>query len=70
MKIERGIPVPSRPGRGLSAEAELMQTMKNVDSLFLKKSLATSTQMAMKYIGKGKYACRSEGQGTRVWCIK
>ena len=70
MKIERGIPLPPRPGKKMSPAAELMLSMKKGDSLLLKKSIATVVQMAIRHIGKGKYACRSESGGTRVWRIK
>lgn len=69
MKIEKGIPLPPRKGRGLSEAALLMQSMKKGDSLFL-KSRTSVPQMAIKYIGKGKYAMRSEGSGVRVWKVK
>ena len=69
MKIERGIPLPQRNGRKISKAAELMLSMKKGDSLFLQKSLPLSVQFAIRYIGKGKYACRSEEGGTRVWRI-
>lgn len=70
MKIERGIPVPPRTGRKLSQAAELMLSMKKGESLWVKKAPATVVQMAIRYIGKGKYACRAEGGGSRVWRIK
>lgn len=70
MKIERGIPVPPRKGRKLSQAAELMLEMKKGESLWMKKSPATAVQFAIRYIGKGKYAVRSENGGTRVWRIK
>lgn len=70
MKIDRGIPIPKRKGRSHSPAAELMLAMKPGDSLWLNKSLALTVQFAIRYIGKGKYACRSENGGTRVWRSK
>lgn len=70
MKIERGIPIPSRKGRGLSEAALLMKSMKKGDSLWLKKAPSAVTQFAARYIGKSKYVVRSENGGTRVWRIK
>lgn len=70
MKIESGIPIPTKKGRSLSKAAELMQSMKKGDSLLLNKPIAAAVQFAIRYIGKGKYTCRTEEGGTRVWRIK
>ena len=70
MKIERNIPIPPRTGRQFSEAAKLIMKMKIGDSLWLKKSFDTATHMAFRVIGKGKYSCRRESGGTRVWKIK
>jgi hypothetical protein len=64
------VPIPKRKGKGLSAAAQLMQLMKKGDSLWLPKPLVNAVQMAQRYLGKGKYAVRSENRGTRVWKLK
>lgn len=69
MKIEHDIPIPKRRGKQLSREAELMLTLKPGDSLWLDKPHALAVQFAIRYVGKGRYACRSEDSGTRVWRI-
>lgn len=70
LKIETGIPIPSRKGRKLSEEATLLQSMKKGESLFVEKRITSAVQLAIRYIGKGKYTCRAEGGGTRIWRIK
>lgn len=70
MKIDKGVPIPKKKGRSLSEAAELMMSMQRGDSILLKKSLSSAVQFAVRYIGKGRYAVRTESGGIRVWRTK
>lgn len=70
LKIERGVPLPKRKGKGLSEASLLIQQMEKGDSLWVPKPLVNTVQLAQRYIGKGKYAVRTEKGGTRVWRMK
>lgn len=71
IKIDKGIPVPQITGRGhgKGPTALAMLEMKKGDSIFLRCSKANIYQSAGRYIGKGKYAIRTEKDGFRVWRI-
>jgi hypothetical protein len=69
MKIDKGIPLTkyAPKGRGPSAEASLMRQMKKGDSILLHKGQGAAHALALRNIGKGKYALRKDEDGFRIW---
>lgn len=67
LKIEKGIPLPPARGGRRSETAALMRAMKKGDSILMHKAPTNVQQHALRYIGKGKFATRREGNGYRVW---
>lgn len=68
-KIEKGIPIPpmANGGNGFS---EVLRKLKKGDSVYLPTTVHKISSTAHGIFGKGNYATRTEGDGTRVWRTK
>lgn len=69
LKIESGVPIPSR-GRGLNETSKTLLSMKKGDSVLLSCSIFSARQYGARYFGKGGYAARPEGRKVRLWRTK
>lgn len=67
LKIEKSIPIPEIRGKGFSYALRKLQVG---DSVFLLTKINSAAKLADSIIGSGKYACRTQEGGTRVWRIK
>lgn len=66
-KIEKGIPIPPVNVGQRPEVAALICSMKKGDSILFHKNRNQVTNLALRYIGRGKYTIRHEGAGVRVW---
>lgn len=66
LKIESGIPLPTRASRG---QHSIMKDMKVGDSVFFEDSQIAGNA-AQCQLGVGNYQSRKEGNGRRVWRTK
>lgn len=69
LKIEKGIPVPSRPAKHGAVKAILLQ-MQPGDSVAFPCSAGTAYTQGYRHFGPGNFIVRAEGQGSRIWRIK
>lgn len=69
MKIDKGIPLPkaNRGGKNGELSTALLSMKKGDSVLVLGRQYNNVMRQASKYLGSGKYAVRSEGEGFRVW---
>ena len=66
-KIEKGVPVNSRRGKGYSS---VLRKLGKGDSVVLPTTPYSVRNLALAILGKGNYATHQEKEGTRVWRIK
>lgn len=69
-KIESGIPIPTGRNGKSRGFAEVLRRMKRGDSVLFPITPIQAGNAAKMTLGKGNYACRADGKGTRVWRIK
>ncbi len=67
LKIDKGVQIPPRRADGMAAA---LRKMKRGDSVLLPTDMSSARASAHRELGKGCYASRSEGEGTRIWRIK
>ena len=68
LKIEKGIPVPPKPGGGRKGYGPAMKAMRKGDSVLLPvKAYANAWTTSMTHLGRGNFEIRKEGQKFRVW---
>lgn len=68
LKIEKGIPIPQ--GRHNKGYSEILRKLKVGDSVLLPGQKESVRSLAAKTLGNGKYACRLDKDGVRVWRTK
>lgn len=69
LKIEKGVPMPSRRDRLNGVVAEL-QKMKPTESVVLPCCKATAWQKAKEAFGLGNFKAKGEKNGTRIWRVR
>ena len=70
-KIEHNVPVPDSPKH--SSFHGLVRKMKPKDSIWVPMSYKSAKVVSVagaQLLGKGKWAMRTEGLGTRLWRLK